>query len=319
MNKKMKKRYLFIAAAVVFALIVANQCFFTMNEYETAVLKRFGRIESVYVKNSDDGLIAEMLSDEKFSYVNVHEGTGLKTKIPFIDSVVKYDARLMTYDTPSRQVITADKKKLLFDNNAQWRISNPLLFDISMGSISAASTRIDDILYSRMNEKVGKMLAHDLITNTDDQVTTLLNELAVETSEALNDFGIEIFDIRIKRTDLPQENYESIYNRMITERNRIAAMYRSEGDEEALKITSNTDRQVTILLSEAQMNAEKLKGEGDSEAARIYNQAYSKDPEFFAFYNLLETYRSTIDGKTTLVIPLDSPFAKYLTGFGTEE
>jgi len=319
MTVKKKVSLIILAVLVLAALIVSSQSFFVLEEYESAVRKRFGSIVEVYVREDGDRIRAELEESGKFSDVKVSEGSGLKFIMPFVDEVTKYDSRLMTYETPSRQIITADKKKLLFDNNAQWRISNPLLFNISMGSMSAASTRIDDFLYSRMNEKVGKIQSHDLISNNDDKVTIMLDELATETTEALREFGIEVFDIRIKRTDLPEENYESIYNRMITERNKIAAKYRSEGDEEAIKITSETDRQVTVLLSEAKMKAEILMGEGDSEAARIYNEAYSSDPEFYEFYSLLETYRSTMGDEVSLVIPSDSEFAKYLLGYSVDE
>jgi membrane protease subunit HflC len=220
---------------------------------------------------------------------------------------------LLTYDTLPRQVITSDKKKLIFDNNAQWRIINPALFEITMGRIEEAQMRLDDILYSRMNEKVGKILSNVLITDKAE-VEKMQNDLAAEISAAMRAYGIEVFDIRVKRTDLPQENYESVYNRMITERQRIAAQYRSEGDEEALKARSNTDRQIVILLSEARKKAEVLKGEGDAEAARIFNEAYGKDISFYEFYSTLEMYKVTIGGNTKLVIPADSDFAKYLFG-----
>jgi len=297
------------------AVFVLLNSFFIIGEHESAVLKRFSSVQSVYVREASDALYEDLAGDPKFSHVSIYEGAGLKWKVPFVDQVTKYDTRLITYDTPSRQVITAEKKKLLFDNNAQWRIVNPIYFDISMGTLSAAQTRIDSILYSLMNEKVGKILSHDLIADKD-VVEQMLSELVAESSESLRSAGIEVYDIRIRRTDLPQENYESIYNRMITERNRIATQYRSEGDEEALEITSQTDREATILLSEANMKAEILKGEGDKEAARVFNEAYGLDPEFYEFYNTLETYKATLDDSATLVIPLDSPFARYLLGGG---
>jgi membrane protease subunit HflC len=220
---------------------------------------------------------------------------------------------LLTYDTAPRQVITSDKKKLIFDNNAQWRIDNPALFEITMGRVEEAQKRLDDILYSKMNEKVGKITATSLITDKV-LVEQMQIDLAKEMTDTMMAYGIEVFDIRVKRTELPQENYESVYKRMISERQRIAAQYRSEGDEEALKMRSDTDRQIVILLSEARRQAEILKGEGDAEAARIFNDAYGTDPGFYEFYNTLEMYKATIGSNTTLVIPSDSPFAQYLFG-----
>ena len=142
----------------------------------------------------------------------------------------------------------------------------------------------------------------------------MLLDMAEAVSNRFVDQGIRIIDIRIKRTDLPSETYASIYNRMNTERERIAAENRSLGDRTLLEILSRTDREVVSITSEAERMAEEIRGQGDSEAARIYNEAYSNDPEFFEFYNLLDTYRLTVGGSSTLMVPLDSPFAKYLLG-----
>lgn len=300
-----------IAGAALLLIIVAANTFFVVEEYESAVVMRFNMIIATHVRSGGGELKNELAADQKFSYVNVYEGAGLKVKIPFVDSVVKYDNRLQTYDTPARQVITVDKNKLMFDNNAQWKVTNPVLFNVTMGSFAYARERIEDIMYSHMNEKVGKLSYHTLITDKD-MTENMLLELARDVTDVTRQYGVEVYDIRIRRTDLPAENYASVYNRMITERGRIAAQYRSEGDEEAIKIKADTDRQATVVVSEAYRTAEVLKGEGDAEAARIYNEAYSKDFNFYEFYNMLETYRKTLGEKTTLVIPLDSPFAKYL-------
>jgi membrane protease subunit HflC len=303
-----------IPAIIVLALlIVAGNSLFVLKEDDSAIVQRFGRITSLYIQATDAELL-EQLDTSGYGSVKIHTGAGLKIKIPFVDSLTKYTNRYMTYDTTPRQVITRDKKKLTFDNNAQWRIENPVMFYIAVRNIATASDRIDNILYSRMNDKVGKMDSHVLITDKN-QVETMLDELAAEVSlEAFRSFGVRVVDIRIKRTDLPPENYDSIYNRMITERNRIAAQYRSEGDEEAIKVRSETDRDVISITSEARRTAETLKGEGDGEAARIFNEIYGKDPAFFEFYNTLDAYRKTVGSTSTLVIPADAPFAKYLMG-----
>jgi membrane protease subunit HflC len=312
----MKKTF-WIVLATLFVLFLAFQtCTFQVSENESAAVLRFGKIISVYVKTpaQADTVRAGLAQDtEGLGDVRVMVGTGLHLRVPFIDQVKKYNNMLLTYDTSPRQVITADKKKLIFDNNAQWRIVNPALFEVAMGRIEEAQKRLDDILYSRMNEKVGKIDSIVLISDKEE-VESMLVDLAGEMTAAMSGYGIEVFDIRIKRTDLPQENYESVYNRMITERQRIAAQYRSEGEEEALKIRSDTDRQIVILLSEGRKNAEILKGEGDAEATRIFNEAYSVDPDFYRFYNMLEMYKVAIGGNTKLVIPSDSPFAQYLFG-----
>ena len=310
MKKKAVLAASVIGGIILFAALMNS--FFILNEGESAIIQRFGRIESVYVKSVSPDMEGQ-LRDSDYRYITIHSGTGLKLKVPFIDTVVKYPSKLMTYDTPPRQVITSDKKKLMFDNNAQWRIENPVLFYVAVQNVSNAMDRIDNILYSRMNDKVGKLDAHTLITDKT-AIEKMLDELAVEMTAQSKGFGVVVHDIRIKRTDLPQENYESIYNRMITERNRIAAQYRSEGDEEAIKVRSETDRRVTVITSEAMRQAEVLKGEGDAQAARVFNEVYGRNPEFFEFYNMLQTYRLTLGDSATLVIPNSSPFAKYLLG-----
>ncbi len=147
-----------------------------------------------------------------------------------------------------------------------------------------------------------------------EEVEKMQDDLAAQVSLAMRAYGISVFDIRVKRTELPEENYESVYKRMITERERIAAQFRSEGDEVALKARPDTDKQVMILLSEAKKKSEILKGEGDAAAAKIYNDAYGKDKDFYEFYNTFEAYKLTIKNNTKLVIPSNSPFAKYLFG-----
>ena len=312
----MKKKNIVILVIIAVLIIGFGLCTFQLNEDESASILRFGKIVSVYVKTPEsaqiviDGLKSE---DARLVDINVHSGTGLKFRLPFIDTVKKYSNMLLTYDTAPRQVITSDKKKLIFDNNAQWEIENPALFEVTMGRVEEAQKRLDDILYSMMNEKVGKMDSNTLITNKIE-VEKMQNDLATEVSKTMNAYGISVFDIRVKRTDLPEENYDSVYKRMITERERIAAQFRSEGDEVALKARSDTDKQVMILLSEAKKQAETLKGEGDAAAAKIYNEAYGQDKDFYEFYNTLEAYKLTIKDNTKLVIPSNSPFAKYLFG-----
>lgn len=312
----MSKKFWLLLALVIGLIILFNISTFQIPENQQAVVMRFGKIIGVYVKTEAQAAaaLADFAEeDDRLEDVKVYYGTGLRFRMPFIDQVKKYSNMLLTYETSPRQVITSDKKKLFFDNNAQWRINNPALFEITMGRIEEAQKRLDDILYSRMNEKVGKIESNVLISDKE-AVEKMQNDLATEISSAMKAYGIQVFDIRVKRTDLPQENYESVYNRMITERQRIAAQYRSEGEEEALKVRSNTDRQITILLSEAREKAEILKGEGDAEAARIYNEAYGTDPAFYEFYNTLEMYKATIGENTVLMIPADSEFAKYLFG-----
>lgn len=313
---KIEKKYYFPAGAVLLILILFSVSTFQLREGESAVVFRFGKIISVYVRNEEQAnSVTNGIKDEnvRLSDIKVRYGTGLKFRVPFIDSVTKYNNKLLTYDSPPRQVITSDKKKLIFDNNAQWRIENPVLFEVTMGRMEEAEKRLDDILYSMMNEKVGKM---DALTLISDKVAveTMQNDLALQISDGMKAYGINVFDIRVKRTELPEENYESVYNRMNTERERIAAQYRSEGDEIAMQVRSNTDKEIMIILSDARRKAEIIKGEGDAQAAKIYNDAYGTDAQFYEFYNTLEAYKFTLRDNTKLVIPSNSNFAQFLFG-----
>ena len=291
-------------------LIVAFNTFFILNEGESALVQRFGRFEAIYMREASDSVLAYV---EARPQIALHTGTGLKFKVPFIDKVIKFPSTLILYDSPPQEVLTNDRLRLIFDNTAQWKIDNPLLFYEAYNNIEDAKAPIDDVLYSEMRISVGQMDSYTLISDRE-ATGKMLETMAQSVSRSFANQGIVVIDIRIKRTDLPSETYASIYNRMNTERQRVAALNRSEGERDLLEIRSETDRQVISITSAAERKAEEIRGEGDSEAARIYNEAYSRDPDFFEFYNLLDTYRQTVGNSSTLVVPLDSPFAKYLLG-----
>jgi len=313
-KKSGARKYIVVLLIVLFLLIVLSNSVFILREDESALVQRFGRIEAVYMRDATD-LVKAQIAER--SDVSLRLGTGLKFKIPFIDNVIKYPSKLILYDSPPREVLTLDRHRLYFDNTAQWRIDNPLLFYEAYNNIDGAKERIDDVLYSEMRIAVGRLNSYILISDRETSGQMLLDMAEAVTANFVQQ-GISVVDIRIKRTDLPSETYASIYNRMNTERQRVAAENRSEGDRDLLMIRSETDRRVISITSEAERRAEEIRGEGDSEAARIYNEAYGRDPEFFEFYNLLETYRQTVGGRSTLVVPLDSPFAKYLLGIAME-
>jgi len=309
-NSKGPAKHIIIIVIAFVLLIVVSNSFFTLQEDESALVQRFGRIEAVYMRDVTDTVRAQI---ESRGNVALRTGTGLKFKLPFIENVIKYPSKLILYDSPPREVLTLDRHRLYFDNIAQWRIDNPLYFYEAYNNIAGAKERIDDVLYSEMRISVGRLNSYVIIS---DRATAgqMLLDMAQAVSARFVDEGISVVDIRIKRTDLPSETYASIYNRMNTERQRVAAENRSEGDRDLLMIRSETDRRVISITSEAERRAEEIRGAGDSEAARIYNEAYGRDPNFFEFYNLLDTYRQTVGRGSTLVVPLDSPFAKYLLG-----
>jgi membrane protease subunit HflC len=314
----MKKRNLLIVVLAFALFIIAANSVFILREDECAIVQRLGAIIGLYVREETAQLRNEVAEDVKNLDLDrvpaIHAGTGLKFKIPFVDNVIKYSTRIRTDDSLPQPIITSDRKTLSFDNNAQWRIINPMRFFMrANGSYPRASSIIDEQLFALMRVQVGLIPANELISNRE-RVEAMLQQLTADVNVGVSNIGVYVAGINIKRTEVPLENHPAIHQRMNSERERMAAGYRSEGQEEYLRIASNVDRLVTIIMSEAFRDSERLRGEGDSEAARIYNEAYSRDPDFFEFYNLLQTYRVTLGGHTTLVIPLDSPFATYLLG-----
>ncbi|MEG1686550.1 MAG: protease modulator HflC [Angelakisella sp.] len=309
--KKLGKRVAIVALVFV-ALIVLLQCVYTVDETEHAILYRFNEIVAVDVNNLTDEELAVVQADPTYSTVRLQNGAGLKFKVPFIDRVEKVNNRLITYDTMPREVITSDKKKMILDNNAQWWIVDPIKFKITMNTITQANQRIEDLMYSKMNEKIGLTTAKDLISNKE-YVLEMLSQNAAELNAVLKDYGIKVADIQLKRTDFPSENNENIFNRMRTEREQMARQYRSEGKEEAQKIKSSADKEAAALRAEANAEAQRIRGKGDADVAAIYNQAYGADPEFYKFYKTLETYKATLpQSGAKIIISPSSEFAQFL-------
>jgi membrane protease subunit HflC len=311
-----KFKGLFALVAGFIILIVLLSLFsktfiFTVDQREQVVVKQFNDVVKVIVDKKTPGMEAAIRKNPQLSDVKLVEGKGIFFKIPFMQTTEAFSNMLLTYDTNSREVITKDKKKLVLDNFAQWKIDNPALFTISLRTEGAAHTRLDDIMYSKMNEEIGKV---DALTIISDKayVTAMLKRIVASTNEQVENYGMKVVDIRIKRTDLPEENYNNIFNRMKTERERAAKTYRSEGKEQDQIIRSTADKDATILEAKAYEQAEQVKGEGDAEALKIYAEAYNKDPEFYAFWRTLQAYKKVFDGKTKIVIDSNSEFAKYL-------
>ncbi len=305
------KVFVSIIVLIIILSFVFNMFFFTVSETEQAIVQQFGEVVKVIVDEKTEEVENAVKNHPKLKNVKIVEGKGIFVKIPFIQSVEAFPNRLLTYDTNPREVITKDKKKLVLDNYAQWRIHNPAMFKIALKSEVEAHKRLDDLIYSKLNEEIGKIDAHVVISDKA-YVFNMIENISKQINETLYEYGVEVVDIRIKRTDLPQENYSNIFNRMKTEREREANKYRSEGKEEAQKIRSQAEREATIIEARAYEEAEQIKGEGDAEALRIYAEAYNKDPEFYAFWRTLQAYKKTLDGQTKIVIDAGSEFAKYL-------
>ncbi len=272
--------------AAVMVLVVAWDCVYIVDETQRALVLELGRPVG-----------------------EVARTPGLHFKLPFIQKVEYVDARVLEYDAPPAEVLTRDKKNLVVDNYSRWRIEDPLRFYRSVRTIPGALARIDDIVYSQVREVLGRYLLTEVVAV---ERAAIMEEVRRAADERLRELGISVVDVRIKRTDLPAENQKAIYGRMQAERERQAKQYRSEGREEAAKITSRADRERAIMLAEANRKAAQLRGEGDAQATAIYAGAFSQDAKFYELWRSLEAYRSSLTNSTQLVLTPESEFLKYL-------
>ena len=238
---------------------------------------------------------------------------GLYAKLPFIQDVLYFDKRLLDYDASPKELLTKDKQQLVVDNYVRWRIRDPLQYYRTLRSESGAQSRLDDVVYSNLRETLGRHTLRDVVS---ERRSELMQEVTTRSDVKAREYGIEIVDVRIKRADLPEKNELNVFNRMRTERERLAKKFRAEGDEEARKIRSGADKEVQILLADARQQAEITRGEGDAVAVKIFADAYGRDPEFYELVRTLEAYRKTIGDGTTLILSPHSDFFRLLNQLG---
>lgn len=234
---------------------------------------------------------------------------GLHFKMPFVQTILYFDNRLLEYDSAPAEILTKDKKNLVVDNYSKWRIIDPLKLYKSVRNVNGAQSRLDDIIYSEMRTELGKHTLSEVVSETRTDIMRIVTQ---KSNEKAADYGIEINDVRIKRADLPQENEKHVYGRMRTEREREAKRYRSEGEEQSIKIRAEADKDREIIFAEANKSAQIIMGEGDATATRIYAEAYSKDKAFFAFYKTLEAYKNSLSKDVRLILTPDSEFLKFM-------
>ena len=234
---------------------------------------------------------------------------GLYFKIPFLQKVRYFSKQLLDNDSNPTEVITKDKKNLLVDNFTMFKIVDPLKFLETVRGERGARARLDDIIYSELRVEIGTHDLHDVVTETRNSI---MAKVTKEANIKAAEYGIEVVEVRIKRTDLPPEVANSIFNRMRTERERIAMEYRSEGKEEATKIRAETDKEKTILVAEAYKEEQVVRGEGDALATKIYADAFNKDQKFYTFMRSMEAYKKSLKTDTTLLMSEDSDFLGFL-------
>ena len=234
---------------------------------------------------------------------------GLNFKLPFIQNVVFLDKRILNLDAPPEEVIASDQKRLIVDAFARIQIVDPLKFYISVGNERVARSRLSTIINSRIRSVLGTQRLQTLLSEDRTKQMALIQEGVNNEAEK---FGIKIVDVRIKRADLPQANSNAIFARMQTEREREAKEFRAKGAEMAVTITSTADKEVTVILANAEKKSEIMKGEGDGQRNKIFAQAFGQDPQFFAFYRAMQAYeKALIGGETSLILSPDSEFFKF--------
>ena len=251
-----QKNIIIAAVLLIVIVIVLALSLFTVDETEQAIVTQLGR------------------------FVREVKQPGLHFKIPLIQTVHKFEARVLEYDAAAKTIITGDKKHLDIDNYARWKIIDPLKFYQTAKNVENAQSLLDDIVFSEMREELARHTLTEIVSVNRKQI---MDKVAEQCKQKTGDYGIQIIDVRIKRADLPEGVTSSVYGRMRAEREKEAKKYRSEGEEESVKIKAETDKEKKILLAGSYREAEKLMGEGDANAITIYAEAFEKDPEFYSF------------------------------------
>ncbi|MGK2872870.1 MAG: protease modulator HflC [Alphaproteobacteria bacterium] len=282
---------LIIAGAL---LVLAYSTLFTVHQTEQALVLQFG--------------------DPKRAISE----PGLNWKLPFVQNVTFYDKRILDFDIPEAEVIASDQKRLVVDAFARYRITDPLKFRQTVGTLVGVDARLSTLLNAGLRQVLGK---ESFFTILSGERSTLMNLIRDRVNNEAEQFGIEVLDVRIRRTDLPEANSQAIYRRMQTEREREAREARAQGAEIAQRIRSRADREKTVLLAEAKRDSEIIRGKGDGERNRIFAEAVGKDPDFFAFYRSMSAYEKAFKpADTTMILSPDSEFFRYfidLSGKGS--
>jgi modulator of FtsH protease HflC len=274
-----------IAAAAVILLIAAYGSLFTVYQTRQALVVRLGEP------------------------VRIITEPGLHVKIPLVDTVVPVDNRILDLENAAQEVFASDQRRLVIDAFARYRITDVLRFYQTVTNIEGANSRLSSLLNAALRRVLGEAT---LIHVVRDERASLMARVRDQLDREARAFGIEVVDVRIRRADLPEQNSQAVYQRMQTERQRQAASIRGEGSQKSQEIRAKADRDVTVLVAEAQSRAEQTRGEGDAERNRIFAEAFSKDPDFFAFYRSMQAYETGLKANDTrLVLRPDSDFFKY--------
>jgi membrane protease subunit HflC len=241
--------------------------------------------------------------------VRVVDEPGLHMKLPFVDTVIAVDRRILDLEAPAQEVIASDQKRLVVDAFARYRIKDPLRFYQTLGSILGANSQLAILLNSSLRRVLGEATFTHVVR---DQRAELMARIRDLVDHEAGGYGIQVVDVRIRRADLPEQNSQAVYQRMQTERQREAAEFRAQGAQRAQEIRSRADREVTVLVAEATAKSEQIRGEGDAQRNQIFADAYNRDADFFAFYRSMQAYEAGLrHNDTRLLLKPDTDFFRY--------
>ena len=269
MNRRL---LLVLAVLLVIAGLALTNALFVVDQVEQALVLQFGQPRRVI------------------------RTPGLWVKRPFLEDVKRYDNRLLDFEPPPEEVIVSDQKRLVVDTYTRYRITDPLLFYQTVNTEVGVRARLSAMVNGSLRRVLGNVTLSALLSHDR---SAIMGQIRDEVSEQGKSFGIEVVDVRIRRADLPEENSQAIFSRMVSERQQQAAQYRGEGAEAAQTVRANADRERTVIVAEAQRSAQKVRGDGDAESIRVYAAAFGQDKEFFAFYRSMQAYRDALSGRST--------------------
>lgn len=282
----MKTSTIALIVLVIVAAVGLTQAAFTVDQTERAIVLQLGR-------PVDDTALEP----------------GLHFKIPLVQNVVYFDARILDFDAKPEEITTTDKKYMNVDSYTKWRIYDPLTFYTKVRTVQGAQARLDDIVRSQLRVAVGRYTLIEVVSHKRQEIMTAVTKRA---SELLHPYGIEVIDVRIKRTDLPPENARAIFGRMKAERERQAKQYRSEGREVSAKIIAQADKERSIILADAEKESEIVRGDGDAQATKIYADALGRAPEFYEFTRSLDAYRKSFGSNSRFIMTPNSQFLQHM-------
>jgi membrane protease subunit HflC len=289
-----------VLAFLIVGIIISASAFFTVEEDEQVIVLQFGN--PVKTIRSDDA--------------------GLHLKTPFIQNVVRFDAKNLNYNADPVEVIVANEERLLVDAFVRYEIADPLLYFQRLSGVSTNeadirarfNNRIGAVLGEAVRQVLGEVRIRDIITERRGE---LMSAIQTAVSDEARKLGVRIIDVRIRQADFPEENAENVYQRMISDYNQQAERIRAEGDRRAREITASAEKEVVQITAAAREESQRIRGVADGERNAIYNQAYTRDPEFFAFYRSLTAYEQALqDGQTTIILSPDSEFYRYFNDRG---